>query len=98
MCSLLIDRSMFPTGIPDQFSFVTTFRMKGKANREKWNLIQIRDLEGNPQWGIRLDGQKKEVDFHIINFDGTLQRLTFTKAKKVRRRCVSCIQGTLCEL
>ncbi|XP_064604482.1 collagen alpha-1(IX) chain-like [Liolophura sinensis] len=76
-------RSMFPTGIPDQFSFVTTFRMKGKANREKWNLIQIRDLEGNPQWGIRLDGQKKEVDFHIINFDGTLQRLTFTKAKKI---------------
>ncbi|XP_070195500.1 collagen alpha-1(IX) chain-like isoform X2 [Littorina saxatilis] len=73
---------IFPNGLPDEFSFVSTFRMTGNTRKERWNLFQIRDINGNPQFGIRLDGQEKAVEFYYINFQGRLQAARFEKLRR----------------
>lgn len=76
---------MFPVGLPDQFSFVSTFKMASKTRKERWNIIQIVDSNQKPQFGIRLDGGKKIVEFYYTNYNGRLSTLSFTRAKKVGR-------------
>ena len=76
-------RDIFPDGLPDEFSFVSTFRMTGNTRKERWNLFQIRDINGNPQFGIRLDGKQRTVEFYFINFQGRLQSVQFNKLRNV---------------
>jgi hypothetical protein len=70
-------RDIFPDGLPEEFSFVSTFRMTGNTRKERWNLFQITDRQGNPQYGVRLDGQTQTVEFYFINYLGQLQAITF---------------------
>ncbi|ESO92414.1 hypothetical protein LOTGIDRAFT_121119, partial [Lottia gigantea] len=73
---------LFPKGLPDRFSFVSTFRMPGKTRREKWNLVQIKDTRGQPQFGVRLDGETKTIDFYYINYEGRVTNLKFSQNVK----------------
>ena len=82
--SLCLSRSMFPYGLPSQFSFVSTFRMKSRTWREVWDLLRIEDFVGEPQFGVRIDGANKQVQLYIMDFRGDLQFVTFDNNKKVR--------------
>ncbi|XP_055956241.1 collagen alpha-1(IX) chain-like [Patella vulgata] len=73
---------LFPNGLPDRFSFVSTFRMQGRTRRERWNLVQILDTRGQPQFGIRLDGKKKSIEFYYINYEGRITTLAFQQNLK----------------
>ena len=51
-------------------------------------MFQIRDINGNPQFGIRLDGKQRTVEFYFVNFQGRLQSVQFNKLRKVSNVCV----------
>lgn len=74
---------LFPRGLPEQFSFVSTIMMSGATRKAIWNLIKIVDPSGRIQMGIRLNGKKRTVDFYYKNKNNQLSTLTFTKAKKL---------------
>ncbi|XP_076341071.1 uncharacterized protein LOC143241731 [Tachypleus tridentatus] len=70
-------RTIFPLGLPGQFSFVATFR-KRNLQKRSWNLIRIDDLLGKPQFGITFYPKTNEMDFYFLDFQGRLQTATFT--------------------
>lgn len=77
------DRDIFPDGLPEEFSFVSTFRMLGRTNKTLWNLFQIKDINGEPQFGIRLNGRQKAVEFYYINYLGRRETVTFPNVSQV---------------
>ena len=47
-------------------------------------MLRIEDVVGQPQFGVRIDGEKKEVSLYIMDLRGDLQFVTFDNNKKVR--------------
>ena len=82
-------RSMFPNGLPGQFSFLSTFRMSSKARRDNWNLLSVNDRRGDPQFGVRLNGIDKNVELFYKDYKDDIVSVVFDK-RKMRR--VSCDQ------
>ena len=76
---------MFPYGLPSQFSFVSTFRMKSNTRRDIWDLLRIDDILGDPQFGVRLDGKTKQVEMYIVDYTNELQTVTFENNKRTRK-------------
>jgi collagen type IX alpha len=70
---------IFNQGIPEQFSFVTTFRNNRDSRGGKWHLVRITDGRGNPQFAVGLDPKLKVVEFSILKFDRTVQTLSWEK-------------------
>uniref|UniRef100_A0A0K2UXP0 Thrombospondin-like N-terminal domain-containing protein n=1 Tax=Lepeophtheirus salmonis TaxID=72036 RepID=A0A0K2UXP0_LEPSM len=68
----------FNQGLPEQFSFVTTFRAK-EPIQNRWHLIRITDGSGNPQFAVGLDPRRRTIEFSIMKYDRTLQTLTWNK-------------------
>ncbi|OCT80574.1 hypothetical protein XELAEV_18027386mg [Xenopus laevis] len=54
---------LFPNGLPDEYSFVATFRVRRTTKKERWFLWQTMSRFGNPQDSILIDGNKKVVEF-----------------------------------
>lgn len=73
---------LFPKGLPEQFSFVSTFRMLENTRRERWNLFQIRDFTGQPQFGVLLDGKRRTVELYFVNLSGRVERLVFNRKSR----------------
>lgn len=42
-------RDVFPQGLPDEYAFVTTFRLRKSSRREDWYIWQVIDQYGIPQ-------------------------------------------------
>lgn len=79
---------MFPSGLPEQFAFGATYKMASKTRQGVWNLIEIADNNGNPQFYIRFDGsnrQKKEISIFFANFHNTPMVFDSEKIPKVRK-------------
>ena len=70
---------MFNQGLPEQFSFVTTFRHSRNGGRRRWHLIRITDSRGQPQFAVGLDPNRKTVEFSIKKYDGSLQTLSWER-------------------
>ena len=70
---------MFNQGLPEQFSFVTTFRNRNRGRGRRWHLIRVTDSRGQPQFAVGLDPNRKTVEFSIKKYDGTLQTLTWER-------------------
>ena len=67
---------VFNQGLPEQFSFVTTFRNR-RPGANPWHLIRITNTQGSPQFAVGLNPARKTVEFSILNFNGQLQTLSW---------------------
>ena len=72
-------RRVFNQGLPEQFSFVTTFRHRNAQRGRRWHLIRVTDSRGQPQFAVGLDPNRKTVEFSIKKYDGSLQTLTWER-------------------
>lgn len=81
---LFICRSMFPYGLPSQFSFVSTFRMNSRTRRETWDLLRIEDILGQPQFGVRLNGKRKEIQLYMPDYKNEIQTVSFRRTPGVK--------------
>lgn len=77
---LSFHRNIFPQGLPQQFSFICTFRTR-KPPKTAWNIIRISDLRQRPQFQVTLNPRKNTIEFGINDFSGKLQTLVFRKAQ-----------------
>ncbi|XP_009079590.1 PREDICTED: collagen alpha-1(IX) chain-like, partial [Acanthisitta chloris] len=69
--------AIYSNGLPDEYSFLTTFRMTGATLQKYWTLWQIQDSSGKEQVGVNLNGQMKSVEFCYKGADGRLQTASF---------------------
>ncbi|MEQ2315048.1 hypothetical protein AMECASPLE_018231, partial [Ameca splendens] len=67
----------FPRGFPDEYSFMTTFRMIKNTVGKVWNVWQIVDEDGHKQAGLRLNGDQQALEYFLMGADGNLQTVTF---------------------
>lgn len=72
-------RNIFPQGLPDQFSFICTFRTR-RLQKSPWHIVRVTDLESKPQFLITLNPRKQTIEFSIRNYEGRLQTIIFEKA------------------
>ncbi|MGH0155718.1 UNVERIFIED_CONTAM: hypothetical protein FKN15_054029 [Acipenser sinensis] len=70
-------RIIYPRGLPEEYSFVTTFRMMKNTINKVWNVWQLVDQDGYKQVGLRLNGDQQGVEFFLVGMDGNLQVVTF---------------------
>uniref|UniRef100_A0A3Q3FBA5 Collagen alpha-1(XVI) chain n=1 Tax=Labrus bergylta TaxID=56723 RepID=A0A3Q3FBA5_9LABR len=56
-------KSIFPNGLPSEYSFVTILRVRRTTKKDRWYLWQIFDLSGGTQVSVVVDGGKKAVEF-----------------------------------
>lgn len=78
-----ICRTMFPKGVPDEFSFVATLRLRGPSTVDEWDLIRIDDSVGTGQFGISLDGLNKEMEVYMPSVGGEIQSITFSDSPPI---------------
>ena len=76
---------MFPYGLPAQFSFVSTFRMKSKTRKDVWDLLRIEDFLGELQFAVRLHGEDRTVEVLLMDYKGDIQTVVFDNNKNTRR-------------
>ncbi|XP_008936393.1 PREDICTED: collagen alpha-1(IX) chain-like, partial [Merops nubicus] len=69
--------AIYSNGLPDEYSFLTTFRMTGATLQKYWTIWQIQDSSGKEQVGVNLNGQIKSVEFSYKGADGSLQTASF---------------------
>uniref|UniRef100_A0A8D0HIG9 Collagen alpha-1(IX) chain n=1 Tax=Sphenodon punctatus TaxID=8508 RepID=A0A8D0HIG9_SPHPU len=70
-------RFLYPNGLPDEYSFLTTFRMTGSTLQKHWSIWQVLDSSGKEQVGVKLNGQTKSLEYSYKGTDGSLQTATF---------------------
>lgn len=76
-CILILHSAIYSNGLPDEYSFLTTFRMSGPTLQKYWTIWQIQDSSGKEQVGVNLNGPMKSVEFSYKGVDGTLQTASF---------------------
>ncbi|KAM4706228.1 uncharacterized protein WCC33_010947 [Rhinophrynus dorsalis] len=70
-------RLIFPYGLPQEFSLVSTFRMKEKTMEDVWNLWDLEAKNGAEQFRLRLYGELNAVDVYNIAALGREKVVTF---------------------
>lgn len=73
---ILFFRAIFPLGIPEEFSFVSTFR-KRNGRKDPWSLIRITDLSRRTQFAVIINPRKKELEMSTLNLEGRVQVARF---------------------
>ncbi|XP_048450746.1 collagen alpha-1(IX) chain, partial [Rhincodon typus] len=76
-------RVIYPRGLPEEYSFVTTFRMVKNTLNKVWNLWQIVDENGYKQVGLRLNGNTQSLEFYLVGLDSNLQTVVFRGVSQV---------------
>lgn len=69
-------RDIFPQGLPDQFSFITTWRTR-KLPKVPWHIIIIEDIYNQTQFAVTLNPIRDSVEFSILDYENKLQTLVF---------------------
>lgn len=82
---------MFPYGLPNKFSLTVTMRLPGKSSRSRWDLVRIESSEGKTEFGIHVDGTKKEIRLIARDYEHKLQTAVFRSnfIKKVTERSMA---------
>ncbi|XP_016116842.1 collagen alpha-1(IX) chain-like [Sinocyclocheilus grahami] len=70
-------RLNFPRGFPDEYSFMTTFRMIKNTVNKVWNIWQVVEEDGLKQAGMRLNGDQQALEFFLTTMEGDVQTVTF---------------------
>lgn len=73
-------RTIFPLGLPNQFSFITTFRTK-KLAKSPWNIIRLTDVQNRPQFMVTLNPRRETVEFSMTNYEGLLETVALQKSE-----------------
>ncbi|RWS29757.1 hypothetical protein B4U80_07992, partial [Leptotrombidium deliense] len=69
-------KSIFPVGLPKQYSFVCSFRKRASKSND-WSLLRINDGNGKLQFEIRFVPKKKRIDFYTLDIESRPQILNF---------------------
>lgn len=77
-CFKILLRHLYPSGLPEEYSFLTTFRMTGSTLEKNWSIWQIQDSSGKEEVGVKINGQTKSVAFSYKGLDGSLQSAVFS--------------------
>lgn len=72
-------RDIFPQGLPDNFSFICTFRTR-KLLKSAWHIVRLVDLELKPQFLITINPRKQSIELSLPDYEGKLQTVIFKKA------------------
>jgi len=69
--------------------------MSPTSSKERWNLVEIRDLYGEIQFAITLDGQKKELEISRLDYNNELQTSTFSgnEYEDIKKVCSGALRG-----
>ncbi|KAM4687663.1 uncharacterized protein O3C94_006144 isoform 1-T1 [Discoglossus pictus] len=70
-------RLIFPSGLPLEFSLVSTFRMNEKTPEEVWNLWDLEARNGAEQFRLRLYGEINAVEVYNVAASGREKVTTF---------------------
>ncbi|CAH2284273.1 Hypothetical predicted protein [Pelobates cultripes] len=76
-------RLIFPYGFPQQFSLVSTFRMREKTAEQVWNLWEVQAQNGAEQFRLRLYGESNAVDIYSIAASGSQKVTTFENVERL---------------
>jgi hypothetical protein len=85
---LLSLRDIFPGGLPEQFSFIVTWRTR-KPPKTPWHIVQMTNIQNSTQFAITLNPKTEAVEFSILDYEGKLQTLSFKNAE-VRDETIEC--------
>lgn len=72
-------RDIFPTGLPEQFSFVCSFRAR-KVPKTSWHLLRVTGASGATQLAVQLNPQRESVELQLADYQGQPQTIAFTNA------------------
>ncbi|XP_030051026.1 collagen alpha-1(IX) chain-like [Microcaecilia unicolor] len=75
--------SIYPNGLPAEYSIITTFKMLDDTPQNMLNLWQVSNAEGNEQVGLRLLGATKSLDFFYAMPQKTLVFRAFYDVNKL---------------
>lgn len=71
-------RSAYPLGLPEEYAFLTVFRMNGRTVTKNWNLWQIQDLDTIEQLSVGMNGEKQSLEFSYTTPDKSRQTAAFS--------------------
>ena len=69
-------KSLLPYGLPQQFSFVCSFRKRPSKN-DTWSLLRVQDPAGQPQFDLTLHPQKQSLELIAMGHDSRSRTLVF---------------------
>ncbi|XP_030234432.1 collagen alpha-1(XIX) chain isoform X1 [Gadus morhua] len=69
--------SVFPNGLPSEYSFVTLYRLRRTTKKDRWFLWQIFDQTGGTQVSLVVDGAKRAVEFSFQGLQKNALHYTF---------------------
>ena len=58
--------------------------MSSRTRRESWDLLRIEDSFGNAQFGIRVNGRRKELEAYMPDVTNTIQSIPFRRNREIR--------------
>ncbi|CAK8690404.1 unnamed protein product [Clavelina lepadiformis] len=70
---------VLPFGLPSEYSFVSTFRVKQKSNNQLWNLWMVTDKQYGILAGIQIDDRRQLVRFVTRNKQNRTHQVTFSR-------------------
>ncbi|KAM8966977.1 uncharacterized protein RCH25_025643 [Pelodytes ibericus] len=76
-------RLIFPNGLPQEFSLVSTFRMKETTPEHEWNLWELQAQNGADQFRLRLNGATNTVDVYSLAASGRRKAITFENVENL---------------
>ncbi|KAJ8359963.1 hypothetical protein SKAU_G00164880 [Synaphobranchus kaupii] len=71
-------RSAYPLGLPEEFAFLTVFRMNGSTITKNWNMWQMQDFNGNEQLAVRMNGETLSLELSYTTPDKRKQTAVFS--------------------
>ena len=74
---ILPTRKIFPFGIPNEFSFVCSFRQR-PSKTEAWELIKISDGSGLPQLAVKFVPIHRKLELSLASFNQSIEKISFT--------------------
>ncbi|CAJ0941539.1 unnamed protein product [Ranitomeya imitator] len=69
---------VFPHGLPQEFTIVTTLMIKKPTTEEDWYLFQVSDMLGYPQLSLGVNGKDRNLEFRASGRDVDYVGCTFT--------------------
>ncbi|XP_051791518.1 collagen alpha-1(IX) chain-like [Erpetoichthys calabaricus] len=76
-------RLVQPHGFPQEFSIVSTLRMRDETPQEVWNLLKVKDRQGRDQFHLRLYGEIDAVDVYHVGAAGDEKVTTFENVERL---------------
>lgn len=84
----------FPKGIPDEFSFESTFRLSQGQELDDFYLFELSTHQYESQMSVSVSPLDNSIEFSLPKYDGSVQTITFEEVK-VRKALQNCCRQLL---